>query len=67
MAGITEAAETINFCIAHQKKIVDDVLTFSKLDASMLTLSPRRDHPKQDIQFEYNFTILTQNAELVGC
>ncbi|CAI7592501.1 unnamed protein product [Penicillium glandicola] len=50
-------------------KIVDDVLTFSKLDASMLTFSSRRDQPKrhfartlsifrpelrkQDIQFEF--------------
>lgn len=69
VANIAQAAETISFCIAHQKKIVDDVLTFSKLDASMLTLSPRRDQPKQhlsrtlsmfrselrkqEIQFEY--------------
>ena len=69
VADITQAAETISFCIAHQKKIVDDVLTFSKLDASMLTLSPRRAQPKRhlartlsifrpelrkkDIQFEY--------------
>ncbi|KAJ6097268.1 hypothetical protein N7499_001642 [Penicillium canescens] len=69
VADITQAAETISFCIAHQKKIVDDVLTYSKLDASMLTLSPRRAQPKrhlartlsifrpelrkQDIQFEY--------------
>ncbi|KAJ6103670.1 hypothetical protein N7486_003892 [Penicillium sp. IBT 16267x] len=64
VADIGQAAETISFCIAHQKKIVDDVLT-----PSMLTLSPRRDQPKrylartlsifrpelrrQDIQFEY--------------
>ncbi|KAJ5659480.1 hypothetical protein N7507_005931 [Penicillium longicatenatum] len=69
VADIAQAAETISFCVAHQKKIVDDVLTFSKLDASMLTLSPRRDQPKrhfartlsifrpelrkQDIQFEF--------------
>ncbi|KAJ5545609.1 hypothetical protein N7494_003194 [Penicillium frequentans] len=69
VANIAQAAETISLCIAHQKKIVDDVLTFSKLDASMLTLSPRKDQPKrhfaqtlsifrpelrkQDIQFEY--------------
>lgn len=69
VANIAQAAETISLCIAHQKKIVDDVLTFSKLDASMMTLSPRKDQPKrhfaqtlsifrpelrkQDIQFEY--------------
>ncbi|OQD78065.1 hypothetical protein PENANT_c092G01627 [Penicillium antarcticum] len=69
VSDIAQAAETISFCIAHRKKIVDDVLTFSKLDASMLTLSPRRDQPerqlartlsifrpelrKQHIQFEF--------------
>jgi signal transduction histidine kinase/ActR/RegA family two-component response regulator len=67
--NITEAAETISLCITHQKKIVNDVLTFSKLDASMLSLSPRKVQPKrhlttpiaifrpelrkQRIQFEY--------------
>ncbi|KAJ5328749.1 hypothetical protein N7452_009139 [Penicillium brevicompactum] len=69
VADIAQAVETISFCVAHQKKIVDDVLTFSKLDASMLTLSPRKDQPKrhlartlsifrpelrkQEIQFEF--------------
>ncbi|KAJ5283440.1 hypothetical protein N7505_001420 [Penicillium chrysogenum] len=71
VADIARATETINFCISHQKKIVDDVLTVSKLDASMLFLSPRRGQPKrhlartlsiflpelrkQDIRFELNF------------
>ncbi|OJJ85532.1 uncharacterized protein ASPGLDRAFT_45509 [Aspergillus glaucus CBS 516.65] len=66
---IIQAAEIINLCILHQKKVVDDVLLFSKLDASMLTLSPRIVLPRaeipislkmfqpelrnQDIQFEY--------------
>jgi signal transduction histidine kinase len=69
LADISLAAETISLCVAHQKKIVDDVLIFSKLDASMVTLSPRSVQPrrhlgnslsifrpelrKQDIQFEY--------------
>ncbi|GAQ09493.1 hypothetical protein ALT_6814 [Aspergillus lentulus] len=68
-ATIAQAAETIGLCIAHQKKIVDDVLTFSKVDAGMLTLTPRRVQPrrqlatsltmfrpelrKQNIEFEY--------------
>ncbi|CAG8198443.1 unnamed protein product [Penicillium salamii] len=67
--NITEAVETISLCITHQKKIVNDVLTFSKLDASMLSLSPKKVQPKrhlttpltifrpelrkQRIQFEY--------------
>ncbi|KAE8349186.1 hypothetical protein BDV28DRAFT_160703 [Aspergillus coremiiformis] len=46
---ITQAAETISLCVAHQKKIVDDVLTFSKLDAEMLTLAPRRVQPRQHL------------------
>ncbi|KAA8642513.1 hypothetical protein EYZ11_011583 [Aspergillus tanneri] len=49
VAEIATAADTISFCVAHQKKIIDDVLTFSKLDASMLTLSPRRVMPRREI------------------
>jgi signal transduction histidine kinase/CheY-like chemotaxis protein len=66
---IIESAETICLCISHQKRILDDVLTFSKIDASMLLLSPQRVQPKtyfagpislfrpqlqrNDIQFDY--------------
>ncbi|KAJ5169366.1 CheY-like superfamily [Penicillium coprophilum] len=46
---ITEATETISLCIRHQKKIVNDVLTFSKLDASMLPLSPRKVQPQRHL------------------
>ena len=46
---IIQAAEIINLCIMHQKKVVDDVLLFSKLDASMLTLSPRIVLPRFEI------------------
>ncbi|KAE8146664.1 hypothetical protein BDV25DRAFT_132754 [Aspergillus avenaceus] len=49
LAVISQAAETISLCVAHQKKIVDDVLTFSKLDAQMLTLTPRRVQPKRHL------------------
>lgn len=45
--SIAEALDTINLCIAHQKNIVDDVLSYSKLDSSMLALTPkpcRADH-----------------------
>ena len=42
MAKISEAAETINLCVAHQKNIIDDVLTYSKLDVLMLNLSPQQ-------------------------
>jgi signal transduction histidine kinase/CheY-like chemotaxis protein len=47
--NIIEAAETISLCITHQKKIVNDVLTFSKLDASMLTLTPHKVQPKRHL------------------
>ncbi|KAJ5973946.1 hypothetical protein N7481_011156 [Penicillium waksmanii] len=46
LSCVAESAETISLCVAHQKKILDDVLTFSKIDASMLLLSPRRVQPK---------------------
>ncbi|KAL2852060.1 hypothetical protein BJY01DRAFT_244676 [Aspergillus pseudoustus] len=49
LADISEAAETINLCVAHQKKIIDDVLIFSKLDASMLTLRPQPVQPKSHL------------------
>lgn len=38
---IVEATNTISLCVAHQKNLVDDVLSFSKLDASMLSLAPK--------------------------
>lgn len=44
---IVEAAETILFCVAHQKNIVDDILSFSKLDAMMLSLTPAAFQPDQ--------------------
>ncbi|KAE8345121.1 hypothetical protein BDV24DRAFT_171060 [Aspergillus arachidicola] len=46
---IAQAAETISLCVAHQKKIVDDVLTFSKLDAEMFRLLPQRVQPRQHL------------------
>ncbi|ESZ95196.1 putative histidine kinase M3C8p [Sclerotinia borealis F-4128] len=40
-----EAANTIAMCASHQKRIVDDVLTLSKLKYMMLTISPRPARP----------------------
>ncbi|KAK5117379.1 hypothetical protein LTR62_005997 [Meristemomyces frigidus] len=37
---IVDAAQTIILCAQHQKRIVDDILTLSKLDASLLIISP---------------------------
>ncbi|KAI1204712.1 uncharacterized protein F4807DRAFT_454433 [Annulohypoxylon truncatum] len=35
-----DAASTIIYCVQHQKQIVDDVLTVSKLDSDLLVVSP---------------------------
>lgn len=47
VANIREAVSLINLCIQHQRNIVDDVLAFSKLDASMLSLVPKPLQPRQ--------------------
>ncbi|KAK5746201.1 hypothetical protein LTR17_000935 [Elasticomyces elasticus] len=39
---IVDAAQTVILCAQHQKRIVDDILTLSKLDASLLVISPDR-------------------------
>jgi signal transduction histidine kinase/CheY-like chemotaxis protein len=46
---IKEAVDTINLCIQHQRNIVDDVLSFSKLDASMLSLTPKSSMPSRQL------------------
>ncbi|KAI8627229.1 hypothetical protein F5Y19DRAFT_465994 [Xylariaceae sp. FL1651] len=38
--GALDAANTIMYCVQHQKQIVDDVLTLSKLDSDLLVVSP---------------------------
>jgi signal transduction histidine kinase len=35
-----EAAENIALCVQHQKSIVDDILTVSKLDSNLLRITP---------------------------
>ncbi|KAF1988817.1 aerobic respiration control sensor protein arcB [Aulographum hederae CBS 113979] len=35
-----DAANTIGLCVKHQKTIVDDILTISKLDSNLLVLTP---------------------------
>lgn len=42
---IHDAAQTIILCAQHQKRIVDDILTLSKLDASLLVISPDKVQP----------------------
>ncbi|KAL3427293.1 hsp90-like protein [Phlyctema vagabunda] len=40
-----EAAETIQLCAHHQKSIVDDILTVSKLDSDLLVITPAAVEP----------------------
>ncbi|KAF2738583.1 two component histidine kinase 1 [Polyplosphaeria fusca] len=46
IADILDAADTILLCVSHQNTLVDDILSFSKLDSMMLSLAPRRTQPK---------------------
>lgn len=48
-ASIIDAAETIMLCTTHQRHIVDDVLSFSKIDSAMLSLRPKSVQPKPSI------------------
>ena len=45
-----DAAETITLCAQHQKRIVDDVLTLSKLDSEMLLITPTDVQPLEVAQ-----------------
>ena len=42
-----EAADIIIYCAMHQKRIIDDILTLSRLDSNLLLVSPE---PSQPIQ-----------------
>ncbi|KAH7395319.1 hypothetical protein DE146DRAFT_697545 [Phaeosphaeria sp. MPI-PUGE-AT-0046c] len=48
-----EAIETIQACATHQKRIVDDVLTLSKLDSKLLFISPITVQPAALLQDVY--------------
>lgn len=43
-------AETIILCAQHQKRIVDDILTMSKLDSKLLVVTPVTADPIQIVQ-----------------
>ncbi|OCK94028.1 uncharacterized protein K441DRAFT_563771 [Cenococcum geophilum 1.58] len=47
---IVDAANTIILCAQHQKRIVDDILTLSKLDSNLLEVSPEIVQPIALIQ-----------------
>ncbi|SLM36137.1 hsp90-like protein [Lasallia pustulata] len=45
-----EAAQTIALCAQHQKRIVDDILTLSKLDSALLLVTPVDAQPVTVVQ-----------------
>lgn len=48
--AIAESAATIMTCASHQKRILDDILTMSKLDASLLVVTPCEVDPIATVQ-----------------
>lgn len=45
-----DAAQTITLCAQHQKRIVDDILTLSKLDSALLLVTPVDSQPVAVVQ-----------------
>ena len=43
--GAIESAKTVSQCAQHQKRIVDDILTLSKLDSALLLVTPCPERP----------------------
>ena len=50
LQNTVEAAQTITYCVQHQKRVVDDVLTLSKLDSDLLVISPIAVQPSRIVQ-----------------
>jgi signal transduction histidine kinase len=48
-----DAIDTIQACATHQKRIVDDILTLSKLDSKLLMISPIAIQPSVLLQDAY--------------
>lgn len=60
-----DAAQTITLCAQHQKRIVDDVLTLSKLDSAMLLVTPTDSQPVVVVQRSLKmFEGELQNADI---
>ena len=61
-----DAAQIITLCAQHQKRIVDDVLTLSKLDSAMLLVTPVDVKPATVVQRALKmFEGELQNADIV--
>ncbi|EMD91903.1 hypothetical protein COCC4DRAFT_174771 [Bipolaris maydis ATCC 48331] len=59
IADVLDAADTILLCVSHQNTLVDDILSFSKLDSMMLSLVPRETKPK----WEFSQALRVFNSE----
>jgi signal transduction histidine kinase/ActR/RegA family two-component response regulator len=57
---IIDAADTILLCVQHQNTLVDDILSFSKLDSMMLSLSPQIVNP----EWEFSLALKVFQSEL---
>jgi PAS domain S-box-containing protein len=61
-----DAAQTVTLCAQHQRRIVDDVLTLSKLDSAMLLVTPVDVQPATVVQRALKmFEGELQNADIV--
>ncbi|KAJ9651878.1 hypothetical protein H2198_008876 [Neophaeococcomyces mojaviensis] len=61
LSNNVESSRTILLCAAHQKRIIDDVLTLSKLDSMLLSITPVVVQPYKIVEdvlkmFEGEFT-----------
>lgn len=62
--GSLDAIDTIQACATHQKRIVDDILTLSKLDSKLLVISPLVLQPATLLQDAYK--MFKDEANKVG-
>ncbi|CAL3973130.1 unnamed protein product [Diplocarpon coronariae] len=63
--GYVDATETIALCAQHQKRIIDDVLTLSKLDSDLLIITPIDVQPFSTIQATLKmFDVEVQNSDI---
>lgn len=46
VAACLESLHTIVTCSIHQKRVIDDVLTLSKLDSNLISITPIRVQPE---------------------
>ncbi|KAF2795312.1 putative histidine kinase HHK12p [Melanomma pulvis-pyrius CBS 109.77] len=59
VSDILDAADTILLCVSHQNTLIQDILSFSKLDSMMLSLVPREVQPK----WEFSKSLRVFNSE----